>query len=556
MILARLRDHYRQHASDWAYLYHEPRPPYATLVIEGDAIHIRDTDREYWLPQTGRSSDVFPAVLVDGGKYYVGLKADGSWDMSADPREQYLDALDGLITDMPHPALVRWNQVLHTRAEAIAEEIVAYMPKTDRHKRKMVPIIDGTPLALPVGDSPTPLHDCIAEAALQLWMERKADAGELSGQCMVCEEHKPIAQIHPKVKLASETVSLANFNKEAFQSYGREQSTGAPVCPTCALEAHAGVGLLTGSAVSTRAARRFGAIEFLVLSDGTDEPDAGAGDGLLLSFAKNIDRPSALLDALDQSLISRDHTVTGQNLHVLAFEGMFKRLRPILNETIPLSTCMENVRAFCERSLEGVPLEHMVQAAHQVSGFGKPEGDSLSLRDSKISSHHRRALLHLVEHVLLGRPLPRTLLTRWHTRRKARQVQLQRSEIALIRLYIADMEHETHPAYLLGKVLFHADDVYRQSLTGDPDRYASTRYWRRLVDRPKEAFGELARQLQSHLAKSDVYGQEFDRAAAAMPMLPDQFTAEEHGLFALGYYHAREKHFDDLQKRNGTPDDA
>jgi hypothetical protein len=540
MILAKLRDQYRRRSDDWPYLYHEPSAPYGTLLVE-DSITVLDTDREYWMPRTGRSRDVFPAVLADCAKYYVGTTGSKDMNLEGKPRRQYMEQLNGLIEEEPHPALVAWRDALEERPDEITEAILEFVPKTRRHARKIVPIVDGTPLALPVGDDPTALHSRIASRALSLWKERKAEADGLTGQCMICREEGPIARVHPKVKFAGETVSLANCNEAAFESYGREQTTGTPMCPQCALEAHAGAALVRGSSVSKRQTQSFAQIEFIALSD-------GVGEDTLSLLSDHIDRPSALLDALRGALASVDRTVESEHLHLIALEGQHQRLRPLLNETTTVGACMDHIQSFCERSVEGVSLEGMVQAAHQVN-----EEDHLSIwSDEDSKPVHRNALLRLIEHLFLGRPLPPSLLTRWHTRRKARRTAPWRSEIALINLYIGDMDYEGTPAYHLGRVLFQADDVYRQSLSGSPDRYASNRYWRRLVDRPAESFGQLVQQLQSHLAKDDVYSRTFDDEAGALPDLPDQLSPKEHGIFALGYYRARREHFEGI---NGPSDD-
>lgn len=536
MILAKLRDQYRKRSDDWPFLYHEPSAPYGTINVGPEGgIQVLGTDIEYWMPQTGRSRDVFPAVLADCAKYYVGTTASKDLDVDSKPRRQYLDQLDSLAEETGHPALRTWQAVLEERPEEVAEAILDFVPKTRRHARKIVPVIEGTPLALPVGDDPTPLHDQIAGRAFHLWKQRKADADGLEGQCMICKETKQIAQVHPKVKFAGETVSLANCNEEAFESYGRKQTTGTPLCPQCAAEAHAGAALIWGSKVSKAQTRKIGKIEFLALSD-------QLGEEVPSLLSENIVRPSALLDALDSALASLDRTVESEDLHLIALEGQHQRLRPLLNETTTLSRCMENVRRFCELALPGVTLEGMVRAAHQVG-----EETTFSIWDEELEPVHRRSLLHLVEHLFFGWPLPTALLTRWDARRKARRSPVWRSEISLINLFIRDMDYEDTAAYQLGRVLFHADNVYRQSLSGTPDRYASDRYWRRMVDRPAEAFGALAQQLESHLAKNDVYGRGFDTAAGALPDLPDQLSPKEHGIFALGYYHARRDHFDDME---------
>lgn len=545
MILAKLRNQYQQRSGNWPFLYHEPSAPYGTINVDpGGGVQVLGTDIEYWMPQTGRSRDVFPAVLADCAKYYVGTTGSTDLDLEGKPRRQYLEELDALIEEEHHPALTGWKEALESRPEEIAEAILEFVPKTRRHARKIVPVVDGTPLALPVGDEPTQLHERIAGRAFDLWKERKADAEGLKGQCMICKETKEIAQVHPKVKFAGETVSLANCNEEAFESYGRKQTTGTPICPKCAAEAHAGAALVRGSKVSEPQTRKIGKIELLALSE-------QLGEEVPSLLSENIIRPSALLDALDGALASLDRMVESDDLHLIALEGQHQRLRPLLNETTTLSRCMENVQRFCELTLPGVALEGMVQAAHQIG-----DETTFSIWDEELEPMHRRSLLQLVEHLFFDWPLPDTLLTRWHTRRKARRSPIRRSEISLIKLFIRDMDYEDTAAYQLGRILFHADNVYRQSLSGTPDRYASSRYWRRMVDRPAKTFGDLAQQLESHLAKGDVYGQGFDKAAGALPDLPDQLNPKEHGIFALGYYHARQDHFDDMQGASTAGEDT
>jgi CRISPR-associated protein Csd1 len=64
--------------------------------------------------------------------------------------------------------------------------------------------------------------------------------GEELGQCMLCSEVKPIARVHPiPVRLpravADQQLSVVTANKDAFWSYGLEQSLLAPTCRTCSV---------------------------------------------------------------------------------------------------------------------------------------------------------------------------------------------------------------------------------------------------------------------------------------------------------------------------------
>jgi CRISPR-associated protein Csd1 len=70
------------------------------------------------------------------------------------------------------------------------------------------------------------------------WLEPEDRPAEM-GQCLVCGQSRPIARVHPVAirlprPVADQQVALITANKEAFWSYGLEQSLVGPTCRTCA----------------------------------------------------------------------------------------------------------------------------------------------------------------------------------------------------------------------------------------------------------------------------------------------------------------------------------
>ena len=69
----------------------------------------------------------------------------------------------------------------------------------------------------------------------ELWQQIRAEDSEKGtekGICLVSGRHVPIARIHPAIrglKGGKAETALVSFNKDAFTSYGKEQSYNAPV---------------------------------------------------------------------------------------------------------------------------------------------------------------------------------------------------------------------------------------------------------------------------------------------------------------------------------------
>jgi hypothetical protein len=517
------RDHYLAHATEWVYLFHVPTVPDAVLHVETEGegqMWFSDTDIEYWWPSTGRSSDVYPAVAADTLKYYVGVLAS-----KVDPGHKAVAAYRENLGDVDDPdgTLSVWLSVLETRGDEIAEKGIDFFPKTGRHRKRVLPIVDGVPLALKVGDKPTPLHDALADKAISEWKRRKAASKQI-GRCALCGEEKELASLHPKMALSGTSATVVTCNKWQHYSYGREDATQSAICIDCVLQMHAGVSHATK--MDERRLRQ-GSLDVIVFG--------GTTDGLQISLA---DRPDDFLKALRSGIHAIDNTVEGIDLHVTAIEEAYTRLRTLIDTTVPLSEMMENVQRFTARSTS--PVHKLVDAAYRkTDSVWKEPG-----------LHHQSAYADFLFHMMLGRSLPRKHYTQWAVRRRHRQTDVSSHEASLITLYQPDMD-PTSPAYKLGKLLAAADSVYYKSLSNSPDRYASKRYWRRMIDHPVRAYGELCSRVLKHLDKEGVYAPEFEEAAAGFDDMPERLSPDDQGAMALGFFKARQDMFEAIRQKNG-----
>lgn len=365
-------------------------------------------------------------------------------------------------------------------------------------------------------------------------------------QCVVCGEERPVLERLPgKLKGVpggqTSGTALISANAEAFESYGLHASLIAPTCAICAER-------FTKAANDLLASERqrfvLGSGVFLFWTRQPVEFDFRA-----LLTAPDSDQVRELLASLrgGQTLPTIDDTAFYATL--LSGSGG----RAVVRDW--LDTTMGEVRAhlrrwFAHQAIVGLhgelsrPLALYALAAATV-------------RDAKkdLAPPTARALLRAA---LTGTPLPLTLLAQALRRNQAEQ-SVTRPRAALIKLVLLSQQTDARedemvrldldrpdPAYRCGRLLAILEEAQRAAIPG-LNATIVDRFYGAASTTPLAVFSRLIRGAQPHLSKLErdrpgtyhALQRRLEDVLRGIPTFPRILTLEDHGLFALGYYHQR-----------------
>jgi CRISPR-associated protein Csd1 len=376
----------------------------------------------------------------------------------------------------------------------------------------------------------------------------RAGASETSHVCLVCGEVKPIARIHPVSiqlprSISDQQVSIVSANKEAFWSYGLEQSLLAPTCTPCA-EAYArGLNRLLAD---ERTHIFIGRAAFIFWT----REDVGF-DFLNLITVEKPDDVRSFIESVRAGRLPAKVDDTQFYATSLSGSGGRAVVRDWIDTTVGevrrhLSVWFSRQAIVGAWGEEPQPLGLYALAAATVRDARK-----------ELAPPTPRALLRSA---LTGVPLPPALLYQAVRRNRAEQ-RVTRPRAALIKLVLLgqdgsekedfmvqlDLDNPS-PAYRCGRLLSVLETVQRLAVPGAKSTIVD-RFFGTASSAPASVFGRLLRGAQPHLAKleRDKPGAhialqrrlEDIQAGIAAAGFPRTLTLEEQGIFALGYYHQR-----------------
>jgi CRISPR-associated protein Csd1 len=377
-------------------------------------------------------------------------------------------------------------------------------------------------------------------------VEAPADAPQW--ECIVCGTNCAPLRVHPVAihlprSVADQQCSIITANKEAFFSYGLEQSLIAPTCRQCGeqyartvnrLIAEEKSHLTVGSAVYVFWARGDAWSPVSELAN----PEPGEVRKLLAS-AFGGDRAAVL------------HTDAAK-FYAAAFSASGGRVvvRDWLETTVPLAQ---------HRLARFFKLQQLVGRS---GGEGKPYGvyslAAATVREAnkEIRPETVRALVRCALH---GGPLPTRLLAQAVLRNRAEQTAT-RNRVALIKMVLLSQRTDFNPedssmerldpanrdpAYLCGRLLSVLERI-QQAALGKTNTTIVGRFYGTASSAPASVFGRLMRGGQTHLEKlrkekPGAYKALKHRleeiAHPDLKRFPKLLTLEQQGLFSLGYFH-------------------
>jgi len=209
------------------------------LVISRDGrlqniIDLRDTDGKKMVPkemivpeqQKRSGSKPPPNFMCDNCAYVLGMMRE------SDDKKKVQERFESFVK--LHEEVL--CEVRDEGAEALLLFLRGWKPQEGMEHpvvaRSLEDIAGGGNLVFKLQESEGYLHNrsAIREAWLNYWYMQ---GSQVEGQCLVTGEISKIARLHPAIKKVvgaqSSGASIVSFNKDAFTSYGKEQSYNAPV---------------------------------------------------------------------------------------------------------------------------------------------------------------------------------------------------------------------------------------------------------------------------------------------------------------------------------------
>jgi CRISPR-associated protein Csd1 len=142
------------------------------------------------------------------------------------------------------------------------------------------------------------------------------------------------------------------------------------------------------------------------------------------------------------------------------------------------------------------------------------------------------------------------------------KLTLLRKEIPVTETLNAD---ERHPAYLYGRLLAVFEQIQYSAL-GDVNANVVDKFYGTFSAAPALIFSRLYANAQNHLRKLRrdgpgsfvVLDRLLTEVSTLLPASPPsrQLSFQDQGRFALGYYHQRAKHFEQIAERKATREAA
>lgn len=385
------------------------------------------------------------------------------------------------------------------------------------------------------------------EAVKNFWIEREekrnSEDSDLQAECLICEEEKPIAKVHP-ISSQLGQAGLISANEDAFESYGLNRSEIAPLCQRCA--------------------QSYGwALRYLFHSDEHHIWIAGTtfaywtegGSGMDIMNLLTEPDPQEVQNLLESPFTGREEA-RGLEDNFYAVTATTNQSRIIIKDW--LKTTVEEARANLAQFFER---QRMVDKS---SGQLGRVASVYSLAGSLVRDFNDlspNVVPALLDNALKGTPLPDWLLNEAVNRaRSDTDDRMTHPRVALIKMVLnqkidkeegitmsekLDSQNDS-PAYLCGRLLGVLENIQRVA-QGDVNTTIVDRYYGTASSSPVSVFGNLMRKSQNHLSKirknkkgaHSALQKRLEEILSKLDGFPKTLSYKEQGQFSLGYYHQK-----------------
>lgn len=420
-------------------------------------------------------------------------------------------------------------------------------------------------IAFRVGSCDTAVH-LLPAVRSYFAAQRQACVATDSGArmaCLVTGKQVVPARLHPAVKRIPNAQTagamMVSFNADAFVSQGLAEGANAPISRAAAEGYVTALNWLLERTPSRR--YRYGVPigDDAVLVFWTRE-DSQVTDWITNLLPDGPDRKS------DQHAMERvvdDIEAAPWKGHVLDEENPFYAVTLSGHARVIVRDWFETTAAQVRRSLRQFFAD--LRLGQRSSDLPLPL--LLSSLDTRAGKPPADLLRHLLRSAFCGSPLPRQLLlaalTRLRLPAEKNESLLLHRRCALIKAALLrspltkkwevsvslDESNRSIP-YLLGRLFAVLEQLQEAAHGSSLNTTIRDRYFGAASTTPGLVFPRLLKLSVHHAAKAEGLGRVLERTKASImaglpaTALPRLLTPEEQGLFAIGYYHQRDRRFE------------
>lgn len=510
-----------------------------------------------------RTSGIKPNFLWDKTAYTLGVNANP--DKAAAKTQPFLLAEDTFSAFRErHLELLQKEQDDGLRA--LYQFLVKWQPSRfqDTSVADKINMLDSN-IIFQLDGARRYIHE--SERARVLWAALLQNDDAETGLCLISGETAPIARLHPAIKgiLGGQSSggAIVSFNKESFESLGKEQGANAPISEQAAFTYTTVLNYLLRR--ENRHCLTIGDASTVFWAEASDDSSAEAEESFFFDMMTVTDgeENQKVFDILQQIAKGRPLKEIAPNLHAdtrfyilgLAPNASRISIRFWLNTTF--GQLAQNLAAhWQDLAIEPCPWQtppSIWRLLIQTAPLGKTENISPVL-----AGEMTRAVIN-------GTPYPMSLLSQLLARIRA-DGDADGLRIAMIKAILArkfrkglikegvpmSLDKESkNPAYLLGRMFAVLERIQYQAL-GDINAGIADRYYGSASAVPFSVFPRLLVGARHHLSRlrKDKPGlavnldKDLGEIISALPQnYPRHFSIDEQGRFSIGYYQQKQSYF-------------
>ena len=510
-----------------------------------------------------RTSGIKPNFLWDKTAYTLGVNANP--DKAAAKTQPFLLAEDTFSAFRErHLELLQKEQDDGLRA--LYQFLVKWQPSRfqDTSVADKINMLDSN-IVFQLDGARRYIHE--SERARVLWAALLQNDDAETGLCLISGETAPIARLHPAIKgiLGGQSSggAIVSFNKESFESLGKEQGANAPISEQAAFTYTTVLNYLLRR--ENRHCLTIGDASTVFWAEAPDDSSAEAEESFFFDMMTVTDgeENQKVFDILQQIAKGRPLKEIAPNLHAdtrfyilgLAPNASRISIRFWLNTTF--GQLAQNLAAhWQDLAIEPCPWQtppSIWRLLIQTAPLGKTENISPVL-----AGEMTRAVIN-------GTPYPMSLLSQLLARIRA-DGDANGLRIAMIKAILARKfrkglikegvpmsldKESTNRAYLLGRMFAVLERIQYQAL-GDINASIADRYYGSASAVPFSVFPRLLVGARHHLSRlrKDKPGlavnldKDLGEIIAALPEhYPRHFSIDEQGRFSIGYYQQKQSYF-------------
>ena len=420
------------------------------------------------------------------------------------------------------------------------------------------------------------------EAAQSLWAGCMKSDEALEGLCLISGDTAPIARLHPAIKGVfggqSSGGSIISFNKEAFDSFGKEQGANAPVSEQSAFAYTTALNYLLRqrNQEANNHCLTIGDTSTVFWAEADDSTTAQAAEGFFAHVFTPPDdeqESAKVFNVLEQIGKGRPLQEIAPELspntrfYILGLAPNAARISVRFWLDTTFGQLAENLAQHWQDlalepcawktppSIFKLLLETAIKFKNSEGRYEKPKAETIS---PVLAGEMTRA-------VICGTPYPLSLLSQLITRIRAdgdvNGLRVAMMKAVLQRRFRKGFIEEGVPmslnnespnrAYLLGRLFAVLERIQYQAL-GELNAGIADRYYGSASAVPFSVFPRLLSGAKHHLSRlrKDKAGmavnldKDLGEIIAKLPeTFPRHLSIDEQGRFAIGYYHQKQSYF-------------